>query len=73
MAAARRCIDVCEGHEAPAFERFFAHAAMAIAARDAGDDAAFAEARERALAHHADVPADERGWCDADFAKLGVS
>ena len=50
MAAARRCIDVCEGHEAPALERFFAHAAMAIAARDAGDGTAFASARERALA-----------------------
>ena len=68
--AAQRCLAVCEANAAPAFERFFAHAAIALAHRASGEGGAFAESRERALALLAEVPADERLWCDADLAEL---
>jgi hypothetical protein len=70
LAAARRCLDVCERHDAPAFERFFAHATIALAASESGDAGVAHAAREHALAIHEAIPAGERQWCEGDLAKL---
>jgi len=70
---ARRCVAVCEANGAPAFERYFGHAVVAIAARAAGDDDGYALARARALACYAEVPADERRWCAQEQRELGAA
>ncbi|MFO1309413.1 MAG: hypothetical protein U1F64_13385 [Burkholderiales bacterium] len=69
-ASARRCLDVCVAHEAPAFERFFGHAALAAALRASDDAAAFEAARHDALDCYEEVPADERRWCAGDLAAI---
>jgi len=66
-----RCIAICEGNDAPPFERFFGHAVMALAQRAAGDSAGFENSRARALALYAQVPAEERVWCEAELKELG--
>lgn len=68
---ARRCIAVCEANDAPAFERFFGHAVLALARRATGDDAGYVASRQHALALHVEVPADERRWCAREFGELG--
>jgi hypothetical protein len=68
---AQRCLAICEGNEAPAFERFFAHYALAVAQRAAADPARFAQTRERALALLAQVPAEDQRWCEAERRELG--
>lgn len=70
-ASARRCIDVCERNDAPAFERFFGHAALAIAHRASGDAAAFDVTRRDALRWHEQVPESDRPWCAADLETIG--
>jgi hypothetical protein len=67
---ARRCLAICDEHAAPAFERFFGTVALALAQRDMGDVAAFAASRDRALAIHQALPADEREACGADLAEV---
>lgn len=69
-AAARRCIALCEQHEALPFERFFGATALAMACREAGDTAGFAAARDAAARWRDAVPAEERAWCDADWNAL---
>jgi hypothetical protein len=69
-AAATRCVAVCLRNAAPPFELFFAYAVLALAARAAGNAAASDEARSRAMAAHAQVPADEQAWCAADRDEL---
>lgn len=71
IQSAQRCIAVCQRHDAPAFEQFFGYAALALAQRAAGDAAAFAAARDRAVALVGQVPAEERQWCASDLAALG--
>ncbi|MFO1413795.1 MAG: hypothetical protein U1F10_07795 [Burkholderiales bacterium] len=66
--AAQACVDVCVAHDAPAFERFFGYAALAVALRAAGR--ADADAKARALACHGQVPEAERHWCAKDRAEL---
>jgi len=61
---AARCVDICERNDADAFERFFAHAALALAHRASGDALRCAEAKEYALAHHATLAADLKPWCE---------
>ena len=70
VVAARRCLDVCERNDAPAFERFFGFAALAAAQRAAGqhDDADAARASCRALFDA--LPPDERPWCEAELRAL---
>ena len=67
---ARQCIAVCAANDAPAFERFFGEAVLAIAQRSAGDRAGFATSRERALALFAQVPDDEQQWCAPELKEL---
>jgi hypothetical protein len=67
---AQRCLAICERNAAPAFERFFACYALAAAQRAAGDLAGFAQARERALALVARVPAQDQHWCEGERREL---
>lgn len=69
--AARRCLDVCAANDAPAFERFFGQAALALAQRALGQTAAFGASRAQARAWYAQVPDDEKSWCAGDLAELG--
>jgi hypothetical protein len=56
VASAVRCVEVCDRNEAPAFERFFGHAALAFAHREAGDAEAFGAARRSAFACYEQIP-----------------
>lgn len=69
-ASARRCVEVCERHDAPAFERFFGHAVLALAQRGAGDPAAFEASRARARDWFEQVSNEERPWCAAELEEL---
>lgn len=69
---AQACCSVCAEHGAPAFERFFACAVLAVAQRAAGNADGFAAARDEAKRQYAQVPADERQWCAGDLAELGT-
>jgi hypothetical protein len=70
VESARRCVDVCERNDAPAFERFFGHAVLAVAQRDAGDVAEFEASRREAARWHEQVPEGERHWCSSDLDEL---
>jgi hypothetical protein len=72
IAAAQACLHVCTCNAAPAFERFFGHAALAVARRAVGDRAAFEAARADALAAFEQVPDDLKAWCDRERAELGT-
>lgn len=67
---ARRCLAICDRHDAPAFERFYGTLALANADRALGDRASFERLRDRARALHASMPDDEREACVADLAAL---
>lgn len=67
---ARRCVEVCERHDAPAFERFFGQAVLALAHRAAGDPAAFEASRAQARDWFGKVSNEERPWCDAELQEL---
>lgn len=69
---ARRCVEICAANGAPALEQFFAFAALALAQRQQGDAAAFAESRRQALSHCAQVAPEEKSWCEAEIDKLGT-
>lgn len=70
LASARQCLAICEDNDAPAFERFFAQAVVALASRAAGDAATGDTMRTAALACHATLPEDEKRWCEAELAEL---
>jgi len=70
VQAALDCIAVCEANEAPAFERFFGHAVLALAQGAAGNTAVFERSRQAARHWVEQVPQDERAWCDAELAEL---
>ena len=70
LAAARRCLDVCERNDAPPFERFFAFAVLALAQRADGRAADADASRARCQALFDALPADERAWCEADLRAL---
>jgi hypothetical protein len=68
--AARSCIDVCARNDAPAFERFFGQATLALAQRAAGDRNGFLTARQEAIELHRQVPAADRAWCESELSEL---
>ena len=70
VESANRCIDVCALNNAPAFEQFFAHAALALAQRAASNISAFETARDRALGQLEQVPAEERKWCASELKEI---
>jgi len=69
---ARDCVTMCEANDAPAFERFFGLAVLALALHADGDIAGGDYARGAALAAYATVPEDERGWCKREHGELVV-
>lgn len=68
--AAREGLSVCDTHDAPPFERFFLFVALAQALKATGDDAGQQVARHDALQAHAQVPEDDRVWCEEDLRSL---
>ena len=70
ILSAQRCVDICEANDAPASERFFGCAVLAVAQRCAGNQPAFEVSRQRALEQYAMIAADERAWCEADRQEL---
>ncbi|HSH90545.1 MAG TPA: hypothetical protein VK996_11220 [Ramlibacter sp.] len=68
--SAKRCVEVCEANNAPAFEKFFAFAVLAMAHRAADDRKSFAESRERALRELEQVPEEEKQWCESDLKEI---
>jgi hypothetical protein len=70
-ASAKRCLAVCEAHDAPPFERFFAHAVVALAHRAAGDAAVFETHRRLATSQFEHLAEAERKWCESELEELG--
>jgi hypothetical protein len=70
VESAKRCVQVCEANNAPAFEKFFGFAVLAMAQRAADDKQSFTESRERALRELEQVPQDEKQWCDSDLKEI---
>ncbi|MBS1911362.1 MAG: hypothetical protein JST22_05195 [Bacteroidetes bacterium] len=71
VESAGRCVEVCDAHQAPAFELFFGHAVLALAQRGAGNQEAFQAERHSALEQYALVSEDDRVWCAGDLKELG--
>jgi len=72
VAHARRCAEICEAQQAPAFERFFAQAMLCSALRGASDATGAADARSAAREAHAQLAPEEKGECEAEWSKLGA-
>ena len=70
--AARDCIALCETNDAPAFERFFGHAVLALALHADVDVVGSSYARSVALAAYDQVPEDERAWCKREHDELAA-
>ena len=70
VESAQRCVEVCASNDAPAFERFFGHAVLALALRAAGKTDEFRAQRNLAQGFYEQVPADEKSWCESDLAEL---
>ncbi|MEP7060890.1 MAG: hypothetical protein ABI881_00695 [Betaproteobacteria bacterium] len=70
VQSASRCLAICERNAAPAFERFCAHAILALAQRAAGDGNASEGSRAQALSQFDALPQDERRWCKGDLDEL---
>jgi len=70
VRSAQRCVDVCIANDAPAFELFFARAALALARRAVGDADGYEISRAEALALFERVPESERTWCESELRKL---
>ena len=68
--SASRCLALCESQDAAPFEKFFAHAVLAIAERELGNAASFENHRGLAKLHLEQVPEGERQWCDDDLREL---
>ena len=71
IQSARRCVEVCEQNDAPAFEQFFGHAVLAVAQRAAGDAESFKASRKRALQLFEQVAPEERTWCEPELKEIG--
>jgi tetratricopeptide (TPR) repeat protein len=67
---ATRCMAICESHDAAPLERFFAHAALAMAQRAAGNAARFDDDRRMATHFFEQLAAEDRTWCQADLDQL---
>lgn len=69
--AAQHCVGVCNAHEAPALELFFAHSTLALAALGSRDQETFVIARDAALQCFERVAPEDQPWCNDDLAALG--
>ncbi len=69
--SAVRCVRICADNDAPALEQFFAQAVLASAERAAGEGAASAATRARAMALFEQLPEDEKPWARSTLRDLG--
>lgn len=67
---AAQCLAICERSDAPPFERFFAHEALACAARAAGDGAAFAREAQAARLQFDAIDSADQPACRAELDAL---
>lgn len=70
---AERCVQVCTDNDAPALERFFGHAVLAIAQRARGDGAAFESASHQARQCYELIPPAEQVWCRTEVGEIGAA
>lgn len=70
LVHAQACLRIVQAHDGPALERFFAHEALALAAKAAGDAAASDRAVAAARADFAALAADDQAWCQATLQTL---
>lgn len=70
VGAAQRCVDLCLGSGAPAFELFFGYAVLGIAQRAADQADAALHSRTAALVQWQAVPEADRSWCQNDLDEL---
>ncbi len=68
--SANRCLALCESQDAPPFEKFFAHAVVALAERELGNTASFESHLGLAKAYLEQIPQAERQWCEDDLREL---
>lgn len=68
---AQRCVNICQLNNAPSFEQFFGFATLAAAQRATGGFGSFEASRKRALELYAEIPEDERRWCENEVKELG--
>lgn len=77
LVRAQACLAEIDAHagepEADAFERFYAHEALAWAHRAGGDAASVSAQRARMVALMDGVPADLRSWCEAALRDLDAA
>lgn len=67
---AKACLDLSLANQAPPFELFFAHEAVALVRHAQGDDAGFMAARDAALAAYDQLPAGERPYGEREAETL---
>jgi hypothetical protein len=70
IQCAQRCLHTCEQNDAPAFERFFACAVVALAFRAAGELVQFERWRGLARARYDALAPHEREFCEDELAEL---
>lgn len=70
VVCAQQCAQVCDAHDAPPFERFFASAVLARALREDGRAGDYRQVRSDALHWFDAVPDEEREWCESDLVEL---
>jgi hypothetical protein len=73
LAHAQSCLRIVEAHDAPALERFFAHEALAVAARAASEAATADCAVAAAGADFEALAADDQRWCRATLDTLTMA
>jgi hypothetical protein len=69
---ASACLSLCEQHDAPAYERFFACSVLALACHAAEDPGLFARWRDRARSHYEALDSAERSACEQELAELNA-
>jgi hypothetical protein len=70
LSAAAQCLTACTQNDAPAYEFFFAHEALARVQHARGDAAAHRRHVDAAQAAFDELPADDQEGCRATLAKL---
>ena len=72
LVCAERCVAVCDANAAPAIERFFGYALLALTRRLSGDVGGFGIARRNALDCYEQVAPDDRHWCGVELGEIGA-
>ncbi len=67
---AQKCFEICEHHQAPALEHFFAFEALALAEKAHQNESGFNKAVQSAKEQFTKLTSAEQGWCAASLTKL---